>query len=271
MKNRIHKYVSFFRLRMTMGLQYRAAAAAGVVTQFAWGFLAILAYHAFYRSDPAAFPMTLEATVNYIWMQQAFLALFMMWMTDNDIFEDIRTGNVAYELCRPADLYAMWFMKNSSTRLSRVLLCCVPILLVALFLPEGYRLTMPQNMGSFLLFLLSLLFGALVAVASTVLVYILTFFTTSPQGIRIAVISLSDFFCGFVIPLPFFPDTLRRICELLPFAAIGNVPLRVYSGDLTGSAVCTAIALQVFWFAVLVLLGRFLMQKALRRVVVQGG
>lgn len=60
MKKRIRKYLSFFRLRMTMGLQYRAAAAAGVVTQFAWGFLAILAYHAFYRSDPGAFPLVFE-------------------------------------------------------------------------------------------------------------------------------------------------------------------------------------------------------------------
>lgn len=271
MKKRIWKYVSFFRLRMTMGLQYRAAAAAGIVTQYAWGFLAILAYHAFYRSDPSAFPMTLEATVNYIWMQQAFLALFMMWVVDNDIFEAIRTGNIAYELCRPVDLYAMWFVKNASTRLSRALLRCAPILLVAVFLPEGYRLTMPQNTGSFLLFLLSLLFGALVAVAFTVLVYTLTFFTTSPQGLRLAVLSLSEFLCGFVVPLPFFPDTLRRICEALPFAAVGNVPLRVYSGDLAGGAAYTAIALQVFWFAVMVLLGRFLMQKALRRVVVQGG
>lgn len=28
------KYLSFFRMRFLMGLQYRAAAAAGVVTQF---------------------------------------------------------------------------------------------------------------------------------------------------------------------------------------------------------------------------------------------
>ena len=33
------KYLSFFRMRFLMGLQYRAAAAAGVVTQFTWGFM----------------------------------------------------------------------------------------------------------------------------------------------------------------------------------------------------------------------------------------
>ena len=48
------KYISFFRLRLVMGLQYRAAALGGVVTQFFWGFMEIIALRAFYESDPAA-------------------------------------------------------------------------------------------------------------------------------------------------------------------------------------------------------------------------
>ena len=39
-----------------MGLQYRAAALAGVATQFAWGFMEIMIFRAFYRADPASFP-----------------------------------------------------------------------------------------------------------------------------------------------------------------------------------------------------------------------
>lgn len=36
------KYLSFFRIRFLCGLQYRAAALAGVVTQFAWGGMNVL-------------------------------------------------------------------------------------------------------------------------------------------------------------------------------------------------------------------------------------
>ncbi len=254
-----------------MGLQYRAAAVAGIATQFAWGALIILAYHAFYRTDPSAFPMTLEATVNYVWMQQAFLAIFMLWVVDHDIFDSIRTGGVAYELCRPISLYTMWFLKNCSMRFSRVLLRCVPILAVAVFLPTGYRLTMPQNLSGFLMFLLSLVLGALVAVALTVLIYCLTFFTMSPQGLQAAALALSEFLSGFIIPLPFFPDKIRTVCEILPFAAIGSTPLRIYSGDLAGQAAYSFLALQFFWLAALILAGNLLMKLALRRVTLQGG
>ncbi len=52
------KYFSFFRLRFAMGLQYRVAALAGIATQFAWGFMQIMVFHAFYQTDASAFPMT---------------------------------------------------------------------------------------------------------------------------------------------------------------------------------------------------------------------
>ena len=76
------KYISLFRIRFLMGIQYRAAALAGIATQFMWGFMLIMIYRAFYQTDAAAFPMTMQATVSYIWMQQAFLAMFMPWLTD---------------------------------------------------------------------------------------------------------------------------------------------------------------------------------------------
>ena len=128
------KYWAFFRLRFAMGLQYRTAAAAGIVTQFFWGGMNILVYRAFYETDAEAFPMNFQATSTYIWLQQAFLALFAAWMVENEIFENIMNGNVAYEMCRPVSIYNMWFLRSMANRLSRALLRCLPILLLAAFL-----------------------------------------------------------------------------------------------------------------------------------------
>lgn len=105
------KYWSFFRMRFLGSLQYRAAAWAGIATQFAWGFMKLLMYRAFYEAGPAAFPMEFSQLATYIWLQQAFLMLFNTWRYDNDIFESITTGGVAYELSRPVPVYSMWFVK----------------------------------------------------------------------------------------------------------------------------------------------------------------
>lgn len=267
----MNKYLSFFRLRFSMGLQYKAAALAGIATQFFWGLMEILVFQSFYRSDASSFPMEFFATASYIWLQQAFLALFMTWMMETEIFDSITNGSIAYELCRPIDLYDMWFSRSLAYRLSRAVLRCMPILIIALLLPKPWGLSLPVSPMAFLLFLASLILGLLVTVSFCLLIYIACFYTISSIGIRMVAVSVVEFFSGSIIPLPFFPSSLRQVMELLPFAAMQNVPLRIYSGDLSGQAMEKALLLQILWLAVLLLMGKGMSKAALKKVVVQGG
>lgn len=262
---------TFFKLRFCMGLQYRAAALAGVATQFAWGFMEIIIYSSFYRTGADAFPMTMQATASYIWLQQSFLMLFMTWLVESEIMDAIQNGGVAYELCRPIDLYQMWFSRTIANRLSAALLRCLPILVVAFFIPAPYGLVLPPDVGTFLLFLLTICLGFLVTVSLCMLVYVLTFFTLSPKGLQIVSVTLIDFLSGGVIPIPFFPDGIRRLMELLPFGSMQNVPFRVYSGDIAGGECMEAVLIQIFWFVVITVLGKVLCGIAIRQVRVQGG
>jgi hypothetical protein len=78
-------------------------------------------------------------------------------------------------------------------------------------------------------------------------------------------------FTGSVIPLPFLPDRLRRIFELLPFASMLNTPFLIYGGHIANTEALLSILLQIFWLTTFILIGKTLMEKAMRRVVVQGG
>ncbi len=80
-----------------------------------------------------------------------------------------------------------------------------------------------------------------------------------------------EFFTGAILPLPFMPDRFQQMLKLLPFASMQNVPLRIYSGDLTKAAAWEAIVLQIFWLLALLLLGRILCRLALKKITVQGG
>lgn len=263
-------YLSLFRIRFINSLQYRLAAYAGIATQFAWGFMIILQFGAFYR-EGGEFPMEYSQLSSYTWLQQAFLALYASWFFDNEIFSLITGGNIAYELARPVDLYFMWFTKNAAIRCSKALLRCIPILVVSLLLPSPYGLSLPADFSTFAMFLLTMVLALSVTIAFGMLIYIATFYTMNPLGVRILAVSAADFFTGSLIPLPFFPDRLRKVIELTPFGSMQNLPLRIWCGHISGSEMWQSVAVQIFWLVALVVLGKLWMALALKRVTVQGG
>lgn len=265
------KYMSIFRIKFLNGLQYRVAALAGLATQFAWGGLLVLLYKAFYETNPTRFPMTMQQTASYIWLQQAFLTLFASWYTDDSIFDCITDGSVAYELTRPVNLYSMWFARNVGMRLARAVLRCFPVLIFAMLLPAPYGLTLPKLDAQTVGFLVS---GALtlhIVVAYTMLSYVVTFWTMSARGVRVMFQTWCSIFAGELIPIPFLPSAVRRIVELSPFAFMQDTPLRIYSGSIAGADIAYHMLGQVIWLGILVGLGLYLMRRALRRVVAQGG
>ncbi|MCL2003995.1 MAG: ABC-2 family transporter protein [Oscillospiraceae bacterium] len=250
-------------------LQYRAAALAGLTTQFAWGFMEILAFSAFYRANPAAFPMEFSQLVSYVWIQQAFLALFAPWGFTGSATETIVSGDIAYDLARPLDIYNRWFFETAADRMSRAALRCAPILIVAFILPSPFRMTLPSDWLQFGLFLLSALLGLCVVTTYTMIDSISTFYTMSRYNVIFVI--LADFLAGGYVPLPFFPEPFRQIAELLPFAAMQNMPLRIYSGNIAGADALRGLGLQLFWFAAMLAGGKALMNRSLKCVVTQGG
>lgn len=265
------KYFSFFRLRFSLGLQYRTAALAGIATQFFWGFMEIMIFVTLYNEQPEVFPISLSATVSYIWLQQAFLSLFNTWGMETEILDNISNGSISYELCRPINLYDMWFSRNVANRISSCLLRCIPILSIAILLPKPYGLSLPDSPLLFLLFLFTLLLGLGVTIAFCMLVYVFSFYTISPYGLRIFYTSMVEFLSGGVLPLPFLPDGIKKIIYTLPFASMQNAPLSIYGGDISVYEIQQTVFLQVFWLIALIFTGRTLCGFAQKRVCLQGG
>ena len=201
----MRKYISFFRMRLMAGLQYRAAALAGLSTQLVWGAMEVLLYRAFWLEHPERFPMGMEALAAYIWLQQAFLTLFSMWSWERDLISSVRTGAVAYELARPVDLYGMWMARSLALRLSRALLRMFPVILIALLIPAPYGLRLWTGGAVLPLFLLSTVLMLLVVCAYTLLIYAVTFHLTDPNGIMVLSVAAADLLGGAIVPLPFLP------------------------------------------------------------------
>lgn len=263
-------YLSLFRIRFLNFLQYRAVAVGLLATRFLWAFMEILAFQALYRSGLSESAMTMEQTASYLWMQQGLYTLFLVVFADGEIYDSIRTGTIAYELVRPMDLYDRWFVQAAANRAAPLVFGHLPMLLVALIMPAPMRLILPA-FPQFLLFLLSAALGLCVTVSIAMFMHISMFFTVSHRGTRIMFTAITGFLSGGVIPLPFFPEAVRNVISLLPFAAMQNMPLQIFCGTMTGTEALAGILFQTVWLFILVFLGKLVMHRALQRVVVQGG
>jgi ABC-2 type transport system permease protein len=268
-------YLAIFAARFLMMLQYRAAAFAGVVTQFWWGGVMIAALAAFYGTGAGAAPITLAQAIAYTWLGQAFLGL-LPWSVDPEIAALMRSGDVAYERLRPVDTYFYWFARAAAWRTAGTALRAVPLLLVAFaILPaiglHQWSLQAPAGPTAAGLFALSMAAVVLLSAAITTLLNISVVATVSEQGLNTLSNSLIIILSGMVIPLPLFPDWTRPLLFVQPFAGLVDIPYRIYLADLSGTTAAAGIALQLFWTLAFVGLGRLLMARTMRRIHVQGG
>jgi ABC-2 type transport system permease protein len=259
-------------MRLIAGMQYRAAAWAGVATQFFWGGIELFIYAAFYRSG-ASIPDNFDyrQLASLIWLRQAFLSLVMLWSQDNDLADLIIKGDVAYELCRPLRLYTLWYARLLALRLSRAALRCLPILIVAFFLPEPYCFYLPPTPQAAILFLAALILAVLIVVALSMFIYLLTFITMTMRGTALLFSTVGEFLMGALIPIPLMPEGLQRALSFLPFRYTADFPFRVYSGSIAGFEAYSGLGIQMLWAALLVALGRWGFAAIQKRLLIQGG
>ena len=248
-------------------LQYRATAVAGIATQLVFGLIMVMIYEAFYRSTTTPMPMSLRETVAYVWLGQAMLGMFP-WNVDPELRQQIRTGGVAYELLRPVDLYGLWYARAMARRSAPTLLRAVPMFIVAgLFL----GLQPPPTWQCAATWAAATGGALLLSCAITTLLAITLMWTISGEGISLLVISIVSFMSGLYVPLPFFPDWLADLADVLPFRGLADIPFRLYLGHIPPSDSLPLLAHQLGWVGALILLGRLLLARGRRRLVVQGG
>lgn len=263
----LRAYGALVSARFRTLLQYRAAAIAGVGTQLFFGLVLVMIYEAFYRSSPGPHPMDYPEVVTYIWLGQALLAM-LPWNVDPEIRALIRSGGVAYEMLRPLDIYTAWYCRALAWRTAPALLRSVPLVIVAgLFL--GLR--PPASVASAAAWAVATLGAVLLGCAITTLMNISLLWTVSGDGISQLVAAVVMVFSGMLVPLPLLPRWAQPVLSALPFRGLIDTPFRLYLGHIPPAQAGPLLAHQLAWTAAILLCGRWILARGVRRLVVQGG
>ncbi|MER7520981.1 ABC-2 family transporter protein [Streptomyces sp. NPDC126499] len=249
---------------------YRVATAAGVFTNTVFGFILSYTYMALWDARPGLGGYAMGDALAYVWIGQALITVcgLMGGGFEEELIERIRTGDIAVDLYRPADLQAWWFAANLGRSAYQLLgRGVVPMLFGALV----FDLTLPSRPWTWLAFLLAVTLGSVVSFAVWYLVALSAFWLLDGQGVvQIAWLG-GLFFSGMLLPLNVFPGSLGEVARLLPWASLLQVPADVYLERYEGWGLLGAYGFQACWAAVLLAAGRAAQAAATRKVVVQGG
>ena len=259
-------YAAVLSARFRTLLQYRAAALAGLATQIFWGLIRMMVMLAFYESARGSVPMTWPQTLAYIWLGQAFFAMFPL-RVDAAVAGMIRTGAVGYELLRPVDLYTFWYSRAIADRVAPAALRAGPILLVA---GVAGWICWPGP-ASFMAGVVSIAAAALLSASIAMIMTLTMFYTISGRGVGPLIAMAAYLLGGMIIPLPLFPDAVQGFLNVLPFRGLIDVPFRILTGHIPPAAAVVEIGLQIIWTVGLILFGRLMLRRSIHRLVIQGG
>ena len=264
--SRLPAYLQLASMWVQLAYFYRFNLALNVVAVLLQVFLLKMVWTAVYAGRGSVDGLPLDELVAYLTLANLQVWIFLP-MAGNIIQQRVREGKVALDLARPIGFVGQVVAQQAGATVGilSVTLVGFPVA----FLIGGAR--PPASPGAAGLYVLSLTLAYLIAVAMALLMGLVAFWTLETGGINVIHRFVNAFFGGALVPLWFFPPTMRSVAELLPFQTQAFIPIGIYLGRIGGAEAARALAVQLFWAVALFALAQLVWRRAFRRVVVQGG
>jgi ABC-type uncharacterized transport system permease subunit len=259
-------YLQIANLWLQTAYTYRVSLAMELVGVLLKIFLLKVVWSAVYAGRAAVDGVELHQVISFI-----TLANLQMWliypMLAWHIQERIREGQIALDLARPVPFLGQLLANQLGTTaaFAPFVLVAVPLALLA----GGMQ--PPASPTAAMLYLVSMALAYMITALMGMLMGLVAFWTLQARGVQAIYEFVSQFFAGALVPLWFFPPALRQAANWLPFQAQAFIPLSLYMGQVPAQGIAGALGLQLVWVAVLFGMAWLVWQRAMRRVIIQGG
>jgi ABC-2 type transport system permease protein len=259
-------YLQIANLWLQIAYTYRVNLAMELVGLLLKIYLLKVVWTAVYASQSVVDGVELRHLISFV-----TLANLQMWlifpMLAWHIQERIREGQIALDLARPVPFLGQLIANQvgATAAFAPFVLLAVPLALIV------GGMEPPVSLAAGLLYLVSMALAYIVTTLIGMLMGLLAFWTLQTRGIQGIYDFVSHFFAGALVPLWFFPPLLRHLADWLPFQTQAFIPLSLYMGQVPEQGVVGALGLQLFWAVALFGIAWLVWQRAMRRVIIQGG
>lgn len=248
---------------------YRAFFVFTIVSNLIFTGIIYFLWKAIYASDADGIINGMTFTQTFIYLSLAGTMTSILHSSlDWYMSFHMKSGSIAQFFTRPMDFQGLIYASCAGDILTNMTILLLPSC-VLVYIISGGAIKLGWNI---LFFLIALFLAALLALTFDFIIGLISFYTESVWGISTLKDCVISLLAGGIIPIAFFPDSLRRVVECLPFQAMYNLPLQILiNKDYAVSDYLNLLLLQLFWIAVLLIVSRVFYTVARRAVTVNGG
>ena len=260
-------YFELAKLGYRRFASYRGATFAGIFTNTIFGFMLAYVTLALFSARGSINGYDGADAVTYMWIGQGMLMTTYIISPSrmSEIAQRIRSGDIATDLQRPLDFQLYWLAQDLGRGTYHAIFRGVPPFVLGALV---FSLRWPTSPLVWLAFVASVMLAVLVSFGMRFLVNLTAAWVLDYRGFASIAGFTWPFLAGNYIPLAALPDWAYHLAILLPTACLIQTPAAVFLGKPdTGQA----LLLQLGWAVALLGLGRVVLRRAERRLVVQGG
>ncbi|MDD6202614.1 MAG: ABC-2 family transporter protein [Lachnospiraceae bacterium] len=272
MKKKYRVYLPFMENELKRNLAYKGSFYLFILCSMFGAFISYYLWMAIYGSSGSGVlgGLTRNEMIVYIFMTYVTGSVALIEIA-KEIGNDVMEGSVVMNLIKPIDYRMSLIAKATGTMIYRFLAPAV-FVWIALEIYKVYVLKMGLTpLSNILFYLVSVIMSFLIYVLFDFCFGMIAFVTTYMFGMNMAKDALLGFLSGQLIPLGFFPETLQKIFEFLPFSSMIYTPVMIYLGKYSGTELAMVLLRQFMWVVLLYAAGSYLWNRITKRLVVLGG
>ncbi|MGR3221181.1 MAG: ABC transporter permease [Candidatus Anammoxibacter sp.] len=261
-------FLKFVSISFQKQITYRFDYFVGILNGFLYVFIFTSLWKALYSQFDAVEHngFTLTAIITYAVTVMAIKIAFTM--DDSIIYKKVLDGSVAMELIRPTSFFFMNLAENVGHSLFHLLARTVPIVLISTLI---FDVRIPFEPLRFLAFLVSAVFGYLLLSMLHFIAGLLSFWFIEVFPFMLFKYALFTFFAGGIVPLDFFPNTLRQVARFLPFQHMLYSPTIILTGKAPSAEILSIITEQFIWLLIMGIICTLMWNAGKNKLIIQGG
>jgi len=257
-------------INFRQGVTYRLEWLFGILS----GFLALWIQVAVWqvllgRGGPAASgsPVTAANMVTYL-VAVRIVSAIVTSNVSREMESRLRTGDIADDLLRPTGFPVLVLGRSLGQMAAGLLNQALPVAILAEII---WGLQLPASLSGFLAAVGTVGMAVLISYAIAYLLGILGFWVWTTEHFEWLLGAFVQILSGAIIPFWFLPGWLQAVGSVLPFQMLGYTPVALYLGKLPAGEAARLIAVGCIWAAGLWALVAVCWQRAMTRLVIQGG